>query len=143
MGNCAAGYVEQCVKGKSQIWSVRHVGGMRLATLETRIQTAPEGRGTLHVVQHKGVSNQAAPETARTAVQAHVARLSSAQEQVREYLDWKQTISLQPLEARQRHALMLPIVTAMEQTLSGQWSWQRLLAMGGASVPPTPAGDPR
>ena len=95
------------------------------------------------MVQHKGVSNQAAPETARTAVQAHVARLSSAQEQVREYLDWKQTISLQPLEARQRHALMLPIVTAMEQTLSGQWSWQRLLAMGGASVPPTPAGDPR
>jgi hypothetical protein len=95
------------------------------------------------VLQHKGVSNQAAPEAARAAVQAHVARLSSAQEQVRHYLDWKQTMARKPLEARQRLALMQPIVTAMEQTLSGQWSWQRLLAMGGASGPHTPAGDPK
>ncbi len=140
MGNCVAGYVEKCVKGKSQIWSVRHVGGMPLSTLETRIQTSSEGRGFLHVVQHKGVSNKEAPDTARSVVRAHIDRLSKSPEQVRQYLDWKQTISRKPLEARQRHALMLPIITALEKTLSGQWSWQRLLEMGSASVPPTPAG---
>ncbi len=140
MGNCVAGYVEKCVKGKSQIWSVRHIGGLPLSTLETRIQTSPEGRGILHVVQHKGVSNREAPDSARSAVQAHIDRLSKSPEQVRQYLDWKQTISRKPLEARQRHALMLPITTALEKTLSGQWSWQRLLEMGSASVPPTSAG---
>ena len=142
MGNCVASYVEKCVKGKSQIWSVRHVDGVRLSTLETHIQTSREGHGTLHAVQHKGFSNRAAPGFAWTAVHAHVERLSNSQAQVREYLDWKQTISRKPLEARQQHALMLPIVTAMEKTLSGQWSWQRLLEMGGAAAPPTPAGAP-
>jgi hypothetical protein len=142
MGNCVAGYVEKCVKGKSQIWSVRLDDGTRLSTLETRIQASPEGRGTLHVVQHKGSGNREAPEAARVAAQTHVARLSKSPELVREYLDWKQTISRQPLEARQRHALMLPIITALEKTLSGQWSWQRLLAMGGASGPHTAAGEP-
>jgi hypothetical protein len=134
MGNCVAGYVEKCVKGKSQIWSVRLDDGTRLSTLETRIQTSPEGRGTLHVVQHKGAGNREAPEAARTAAQAHVARLSKSPAQVQEYLDWKQTISRQPLEIRQRHALMLPIITALEKSLSGQWSWQRLLEMGGAAA---------
>jgi hypothetical protein len=134
MGNCVAGYVEKCVRGKSQIWSVRLDDGTRLSTLETRIQKSPEGRGTLHVVQHKGSGNREAPEVARTAAQAHVERLSKSPAQVREYLDWKQTISRQPLEARQRHALMLPIITALEKTLSGQWSWQRLLEMGGAAA---------
>ena len=134
MGNCVAGYVEKCVKGKSQIWSVRLDDGMRLSTLETRIQTSPEGRGTLHVVQHKGAGNREAPEAARTAAQAHIARLSKSPAQVQEYLDWKHTISRRPLEVRQRHALMLPIITALEKTLSGQWSWQRLLEMGGAAA---------
>jgi hypothetical protein len=76
-------------------------------------------------------------------VRAHVERLSNSQTQVREYLDWRQTISRKPLEARQRHALMLPIVTAMENTLSGQWSWQRLLEMGSAPDPHTPATEPK
>jgi hypothetical protein len=51
------------------------------------------------------------------------------------YLDWKTTISRKPLEVRQRHALMLPIVAALEKTLPGKWSWQQLLAMGGAPCP--------
>jgi hypothetical protein len=135
MGSCVGGYVEKCVKGKSQIWSVQLDGGTRLSTLETRIQASPEGRGTLHVVQHKGFANKEAPEAARTAAQAHVAHLSKSPALVQEYLDWKQTISRKPLEVRQRHALMLPIITALEKTLSGQWAWQRLLEMGGAAAP--------
>jgi hypothetical protein len=140
MVNCVATYVEKCVKGTSQIWSVQLDDGTRLSTLETRIQGFPEGRGTVQVVQHKGVGNREAPEAARAAARAHVARLSKSPALVQQYLDWKQTISRQPLEVRQRHALMLPIVTALEKTLSGQWSWQRLLEMGGASGPITPAG---
>ncbi len=102
---------------------------IRLSTLETKIRISPEGRGSLFVVQHKGVGNREAPEAARNAAQTHVAHLSGSPAQMQPYLDWKQTISRQPLDVRQRHALMLPVIAALEQTLSGQWSWQRLLEM--------------
>jgi hypothetical protein len=36
---------------------------------------------------------------------------------------------------------MLPIVTALEKTLSGKWSWQRLLEMGGAPGQHARAGE--
>jgi hypothetical protein len=140
MANCVATYVEKCVKGKSQIWSLRHDDGVRLSTLETRIQALPNGLGTLHVVQHKGYANKEPPEVARTAAQAHVVRLSNSPAQIKAYLDWKHTISRQPLAVRQRHALMQPVITALERTLSGTWSWQRLLEMGGSAAPK--AGNP-
>ncbi len=141
MANCIATYVEECGKGKSQIWSLRHGDGARLSTLETRIQTLPNGFGTLHVVQHKGYANKEPPEIARNAARAHVTCLSKSPIKVQQYLDWKRNISRQPLEVRQRHALMLPIITALEKTLSGQWSWQRLLEMGGSSVSQQPPGS--
>jgi hypothetical protein len=129
MNNCVAGYVQQCVKGKSQIWSVRLDDRIRLSTLETKIRISPEGRGSLFVVQHKGAGNREPPEAARNAAHAHVAHLSKSAEKMQAYLDWKQTISRQPLDVRQRHALMLPVIAALEKTLSGQWSWQHLLEM--------------
>jgi hypothetical protein len=71
------------------------------------------------------------------AARAHVAHFSESPRLMQAYLDWKTTISRKPLEVRQRHALMLPIVTAFEKTLSGKWSWQRLLEMGGVTGEPT------
>jgi hypothetical protein len=57
------------------------------------------------------------------------------------YLDWKMTISCKKLDIRQRHALMLPILTALEKTLSGKWSWQHLLEMGGGPSQQAPIGE--
>jgi hypothetical protein len=130
MGNCVAGYVEHCMKGTSQIWSVRLRDGARLSTLETRIRTRSNGRRILEVQQHKGIRNGSPTDMAWHAVRTHAALFSESTQQMQAYLDWKQTISRKPLEIRQRHALMLPIVTALEKTLSGKWSWKRLVEMG-------------
>jgi hypothetical protein len=132
MGNCVAGYVEQCMKGTSQIWSVRLNDGTPLSTLETRIRKYPNGQRSLNVQQHKGIRNGAPADMAWQAVRAHARYFSESPEKMAPYLTWKQTISRQPLEARQRHALMQPVITALEKTLSGQWSWARLIGMGTA-----------
>ncbi len=135
MGNCVASYVEHCMKGTSQIWSVclrdETRGHVHLSTLETRIRTHPNGRKVLDVQQHKGVRNVSPTGMAWQAVRAHAAYFSESPRLMQGYLDWKTTISRKPLAVRQRHALMLPIITALEKTLSGIWSWQRLLEMGG------------
>lgn len=139
MGNCVAGYVAQCMKGTSQIWSVRLEDGTRLSTLETRIRKYPNGQRSLDIQQHKGVRNGAPADMAWQAVSAHVRYFSESPEKMEAYLTWRRTISRQPLEARQLHALMQPVITALERTLSGTWSWQRLLEMGGTTDPQTPA----
>jgi hypothetical protein len=135
MGNCVAGYVVQCMKGTSQIWSVRLEDGTRLSTLETRIRKYPNGQRSLDVQQHKGIWNGAPSDIAWQSVRAHARYFSESPETMEAYLTWRRTISRQPLEARQRHALMQPVITALEKTLSGQWSWQRLLEMGNAPSP--------
>jgi hypothetical protein len=141
MGNCVAGYVEQCLKGTSQIWSVRLNDGTRLSTLETRIRKYPNDRRILEVQQHKGVRNGVPTEMAWQAVRAHERYFSDSPEKMVPYLTWKQTISRQPLEARQRYALMQPVITAFERTLTGTWSWQRLVEMGNTTVQGTNSSD--
>jgi hypothetical protein len=146
MGNCVAGYVEQCMKGTSQIWSVRLNEGSRLSTLETRIRKYPNGQRTLDVAQHKGVRNGSPTALAWEAVRTHVRHFSETPETMAPYLTWRQAISRQPLEARQRHALMRPVVTALEMTLSGKWSWQRVVEMGTApreGVAPAAPAQPK
>jgi hypothetical protein len=134
MGNCVARYAEHCMKGISQIWSVRLGDGTRLSTLETRIRTQANGIRILEVHQHKGVRNITPTPLAWQAARAHVKHYSESPEKMLAYLTWKQTVSTTPLEARQRHALMQPIITAFERTLSGQWSWRRLIDMGTPSI---------
>jgi hypothetical protein len=141
MGNCVAGYVEQCMKGTSQIWSVRLKDGTRLSTLDTRIRKYPNDRRILEVQQHKGIRNGVPTEMAWQAVRAHERHFSDSPEKLLPYLTWRQTISRQPLEARQRYALMQPVITAFERTLSGTWSWQRLVEMGTTTVQRTNPSD--
>jgi hypothetical protein len=141
MGNCVAGYVEQCMKGTSQIWSVRLIDGTRLSTLDTRIRKYPNDRRILEVQQHKGIRNGVPTEMAWQAVRAHERHFSDSPEKLLPYLTWRQTISRQPLEARQRYALMQPVITAFERTLSGTWSWQRLVEMGTTTVQRTNPSD--
>ena len=103
---------------------------MRLSTLETRIRTQANGRRVLEVQQHKGVRNGMPTPVVWPAVREHAIHISQSPEQLLAYLTWKQTVAMGPLKAHQRHALMQPIITALEQSLSGQWSWQRLVGMG-------------
>ncbi len=134
MQSCVAGYVERCMKGTSQIWSVRLRDGTRLSTLETRIRARSNGRMVLEIQQHKGMRNGAPTALASQAVQAHAAYLSESSERMTQYVVWKQTISRRPLDVRQRHAVMQPIITALKQTLHGKWSWNNLVAALGSDT---------
>ena len=135
MQNCVAAYVEQCMKGKSQIWSVRHQDGMPLSTLETHIRSNVNGRKRLLVVQHKGRANSAPSGLSWQAVRLLEIDMTEHPEQMATYLDWKQTVSRQPMDERQRHAMMAPVITAMGQTLSGSWNWARIVEMACSAKP--------
>jgi hypothetical protein len=129
MRNCVANYVERCAKGSSQLWSVRHVEGIALSTLETHLISHPSGRHSLTVAQHKGQGNGPVPPIAEAAVQAHLAHLASAPHLMQVYLDWRETISREPLELRHRRALMIPVLSALEATLPERWSLARLIEL--------------
>lgn len=129
MRNCVANYVERCAKGASQFWSVRHVDGIPLSTLETHLISSPPGRYSLTIAQHKGQGNGPVPPIAAAAAQAHIARLSAAPNLMQVYLDWRETISRQPLELRHRRALMIPVLSALEGTLPERWSLAKLIEL--------------
>lgn len=129
MRNCVANYVERCAKGSSQLWSVHHVDGIPLSTLETQLISSPPGRHSLTIAQHKGQGNGPVPPIAEVAVQAHIARLAADPHLMQVYLDWRETISRQPLELRHRRALMIPVLSALERTLPERWSLAKLIEL--------------
>ena len=124
MSNCVAGYVERCMKGICQIWSVRDAHGARLTTLETQIKLYGNGFVEVSMTQHKSHRNGAVPIAVRQLVRRFVAELMAAPEQMQDYLDWRRTTVRRPIEARQHHALMQPVITALRVALPRQWSWE-------------------
>jgi hypothetical protein len=60
-----------------------------------------------------------------------VRNLSSDAATLRGYIDWRSAISGVPLDERQRHALIVPMIEALKETLPKKWAFDRLLAMAG------------
>lgn len=142
MENCVACYAETCLQGRSQIWSIRSAEGS-IATLETRIATSA-GRPMVRQVQLKGPNNQGASGDALAAARDLVNDINAHPEDVGIYLAWRQEVACHPIELRRREALMRPIAAALERTLTGLWSWQRLTAadFDEATADPCPAAAP-
>jgi hypothetical protein len=44
-----------------------------------------------------------------------------------EYQEWRHKLLRRPLSERQRHAVMQPIVAALDSTLSEQWNWRNIM----------------
>jgi hypothetical protein len=129
MRNCVASYVAECLRGKSQIWSVREWDGTPVATLETKLRVANSGRRDLQVVQLKGFANQACPQAAREAVNAMLRDVTSEPHLMDSYLDWRQKVHHRTLAQRQHYALMQPIVEALQGCLPGRFAWERLVGV--------------
>jgi hypothetical protein len=128
MRNCVGTYASACASGKSQIWSLRHADLGPMATLETRVINARNGAHHVLISQLKGMGNGPAPAAAQETAKLHIAALSRNPGAIRLYLDWKISVSGRPLSERQRQALMLPILDALTSTLSGKWSFDKLVA---------------
>jgi hypothetical protein len=128
MQNCVASYVEDCLRGRCQIWSLRLTDGTPLSTLETRTRTDKDGLNTIRVAQHKGFANASPPPAARRALQELMLDLHTDKTALATYQTWRQSVLRRPLSERQRHAIMQPVLVALEETLKGKWSWHRLIA---------------
>lgn len=136
MGNCVASYVGLCLRGLSQIWSLRLESGEALSTLETKIQSAPTGNKYLQVVQHKGVLNGPPPPEAQFALTEFLSDLRSTPDQLEDYFAWRRKVMRRPLSERQQYALMQPVIMALAHVLPKQWSWETISAETTASSIP-------
>jgi hypothetical protein len=127
MENCVASYVRQCATGKCQIWSVRLPDGTRLSTLETHVSNATSRINSVVIAQHKGKGNGPVPGLAQKAASLHVRALEALPTALSDYIEWRATIAGMPLSDRQRQALMLPAIAALEETLPKKWVLDRLV----------------
>ena len=127
MSNCVADYAGQCMDGNAQIWSVRSLNGHRLSTLGTKIDIDGFQRKILKVMEHFGPRNENPMPMAVQAAQSHLEFFSENQEGIKSYLKWRGTFFGKSLKSRNTHARMQPIVSALQQTLSGRWAWQKLI----------------
>ncbi len=128
MRHCVAAYAEPCLRGRSQIWSLRTPEGKPLSTLETLLPQGPNAAG-LQVNQHKGVSNTTVPAICNQAVHALMQNLRAEPAHKERYLAWRQTMQRHKLAERQQIALLQPIVAALQKTLPTAWSWEHLMAL--------------
>ena len=115
------------MRGKSQIWSLRMDDGQPLATLETRVRVGMDGRRDLIVVQLRGLANAPAPEAARRTVDELLQHMCAEPHQMDGYLAWRQKVLRKNLDQRQQHALVQPIIMALEKVLPAQFAWQKLV----------------
>lgn len=135
MENCVASYVRQCASGKCQIWSVRLIDGTRLSTLETHVPNSVSRMKCVSVAQHKGFNNGPVPRLAQDAVGLHIKALEASPTALGDYLEWRATIAGMPLSDRQRQALMLPAIAALEETLPKKWALDTLVEAARADKP--------
>lgn len=126
MRNCVASYVADCLRGRCQIWSVRLPDGTPLSTVETYTRTRKNGGHFISVAQHKGHANTQPPPAARKALDMFMLEIHRDTSALEEYQTWRQKVLRRPLSERQSHAIMQPILSALESTLTGQWAWSRL-----------------
>ena len=128
MRNCVGSYVQECMRGKSQIWSVRKGDDSPVATLETRVRVSNSGLHALEIVQLKGVANYSCTESIHQAVNAMLADIVAQPHWMNDYLAWRQKVARRPMDDRQQHAVMLPIVAALQATLPDAHAWEKLVA---------------
>lgn len=127
MDNCVASYVRQCTTGKCQIWSVRMQDGTRLSTLETQVPNTVSQIRCVVIAQHKGRGNGPPPNHAQEAAALHVRALEANPVALSDYIEWRATIARMPLNYRQRQALMLPAIAALEEALPRKWNLDKLV----------------
>ncbi len=133
MAHCSALYVQFCMTGSVQVWSIQHSDGRRLATLDTEIRSHPNGTFYLKIRQCVGYGNKAATDLANDAANDLVLTLSLNSELMTPFVEWARTNSGKSLEPRERHALMAPLANSVAKSLAGKFSWPNLIAMAQTS----------
>jgi len=129
MKNCVGGYSGRCLRGESQIWSLRQQDGKPVSTLETTIERK-SGRLVAKIVQHRAVSNSSpTPECDMAAY--HLIKLLSQNPEVLEgYWRWRVAVGNLSKSKRELLVLTKPIIAALKVVLPGKISFESLVEMG-------------
>lgn len=125
MSNCVETYANNCRRGESQIWSCRSHDGSHCSTVET-VVLEQAGKCTVKVIQHKGPNNIRPSDSCRETVGALTKFLEKCRDRLATYVAWRVNIASRALDERTAIAFFKPIISALETTLSKQWTLDKL-----------------
>lgn len=129
MQNCVDGYSGRCLRGESQIWSLRQDDGRTMSTLETAI-VRENGRLVPKIVQHRAASNfGTGPECDAAAYQLYK-QLLQKQDALENYWKWKVAVGSLSRSKREMMVLTKPIIATLKAVLPGKISFESLVEMG-------------
>lgn len=129
MKSCVGGYSGRCLRGESQIWSLRQEDGRPVSTLETVIEWKND-RLVPKIVQHRGLSNAWTERKCDMAASQLIRHLSGKQESLEGYWRWKVSVSNLSRNNREMMVLTKPIIATLKAILPVKISFESLVEMG-------------
>jgi hypothetical protein len=129
MKNCVDGYSGRCLRGESQIWSLRRDDGKPMSTLETTI-VREKGRPVSKIVQHRAVSNSKPEQECDMAAFQLLKELSKNHDALENYRKWKAAMGGLSRNKREMMVLTKPIIDSLKTVLPGKISFESLVGMG-------------
>ena len=130
MNHCVDSYIGHCMRGDSQIWSLRSHDGGRLSTLETRIVRNRNGDFEVHIIQLRAASNCEPSHKCVDAVALMIKHLHQSKCDIENYWRWKVTTAQLTQNQRAMIALVRPIIAALRSTLPRNISFDTLVSIG-------------
>lgn len=129
MNNCVDGYSGRCLRGESQIWSLRRDDGKPMSTLETTT-VRKNGLAIPKIVQHRAVSNSQPGQECDMAAFQLLKELSKNHDALESYCRWKATVGGLSRNKREMMVLTKPIIATLKTVLPGKISFESLVGMG-------------
>jgi hypothetical protein len=126
MENCVASYACRCMRGESQIFSVRNHHGERMSTIETEIgivQSTP----TVAIIQHRAWRNRTPSVSSALAAARLISHVQSHPDALQEYLLWRAARNSKSLTERTMLCLIKPVTAALRETLPKKWALETLM----------------
>ena len=126
MEHCVASYACRCMRGESQIFSVRNQHGERMSTIETEIgivQSTP----TAAIIQHRAQGNRKPSVSSALAAACLISHMQSHPVALREYLHWRAARNSKSLTERTMFSLIKPVTAALRETLPKKWALETLM----------------
>lgn len=129
MQNCVDGYSGRCLRGESQIWSLRQDDGKPMSTLETAI-VRENGRLVPKIVQHRAASNFGTGQECDAAAYQLLKQLLQKQDALENYWKWKVAVGSLSRNKREMLVLTKPIIATLKAVLPGKIAFKSLVEMG-------------
>lgn len=127
MNHCVDTYIGHCLRGDSQIWSLRSHDGGRISTLETRVVRNRNGDFEVHIIQLRTASNCEPSHECIDAAALLIKHLNQSKCDIENNWRWKVTTAKLSQDQRTMIALTKPIISALRITLPQKISLDTLI----------------